>query len=500
MNIQPSGNRPTLGDNGNSYKLMNLFLAEKQKTSLVANQIARFNILLGILLFIDLTIGSIFSWARSISTIISGYFFSFFLIGIGICMLRVYGINFTRKKQNDNLPTESQGNFWTLPSLRKQTEIQNKVLENKVWFRSLASLIFFFSLVICSGEVTFLALGLDMNDFDFKYIKGLCLGFSSLLILTSVLTFVAVKLPSRKIFLILFLLGVLSFIGSVALTIKSAINYGNIIDFIVIKLTRSTEDTTKNYFARNADGHIYFPYWLYFHLLILASSQAATIVVLSFALMLFCLNVLIRIREEKIKEFYKIDFFDVPFVTAGIALPILGFGVHFSYFVLSYITHSSSANFMLFNFLKYFGFLIFAFAGLSSLLSLSQPRSQCLRFVLLLLAITVFVVSIFMIFEQTQWYINHKRNEENQGQCKNSNNTTEFCIWKNDPSLPRGCQGSSSYCPPRRKSICIPMEKKCDGFIDLLPYNNSETFFRCEEDIHSLYSGTSSPPGYFVMF
>ena len=135
---------PPPGEDSNSSKLEKLFLDEKLKTSLVIFRIAILNILFGVLLFIALTIGGSESWERSISSMISGYFFSFLMIGVGICMLSVYGINFTRKKNEDNSLGNTQENVWTSLSWRKENKIQEKVLEQRVWFWSLGSLILFF--------------------------------------------------------------------------------------------------------------------------------------------------------------------------------------------------------------------------------------------------------------------------------------------------------------------------------------------------------------------
>ena len=179
---------PPPGEDSNSSKLEKLFLDEKLKTSLVIFRIAILNILFGVLLFIALTIGGSESWERSISSMISGYFFSFLMIGVGICMLSVYGINFMRKKKDDNLLGDIQENVWTPPSWRKENNIQKKVLEDRVWFWSLGSLILIFSLLICCGETAFLALGLNKYVYLWQYKKGLSLGLSSLFILTSVMT------------------------------------------------------------------------------------------------------------------------------------------------------------------------------------------------------------------------------------------------------------------------------------------------------------------------
>ena len=482
---QSSVIRPPTGGDADSSKLLKLFLAEKLKTSLVIIRISRINILLGILLFIALTIGAILSWERSTSSMISGYFFSLLLIGIGVGMLSVYGNKFKRNKKNDKSLVESQDKCWVLPSLRKQNEIESKVLEDKVWFWSLASLILVFSSAMCLGEAGFLALGLDNYAYDYAYKKGLCLGLSSLFILTSVLTFAVVKLPGRKMFLTLFLFGLLSLVGSVVLTVMSAKYHRNTLAYIGIdKLTRSTEDTVRNYFSHDADGHVYYPYWPYFHLVTLMCTPAVTIIVFSFALMVFCLNVLILFKNDKIHNFEKIDSFDVSFVTAGISLPIVGFGVHLSCFVLSNVTASFLRRVsMAMEYQNYFGFFLFAFTGLASLICLSQPRRQFFQFILFLLSIALFAVSIFMIIQQTQFHVDQELNSENRGQCKNSNNTNDFCLRMK--SVPSGCQFySSSYrdCQPKITTICIPMDKRCDGVIDLLPFNETETFFTCENE------------------
>jgi hypothetical protein len=278
---------PPPGEDSNSSKLEKLFLDEKLKTSLVIFRIAILNILFGVLLFIALTIGGSESWERSISSMISGYFFSFLMIGVGICMLSVYGINFTRKKNEDNSLGNTQENVWTSLSWRKENKIQEKVLEQRVWFWSLGSLILFFSFVICCGETAFLALGMNKYTNLLQYKKGLSLGLSSLFILTSVMTFVSVKQPGRKIFLILFLLGLLAFVGSVVLTVMSAKTSRYGFTNIISKLTVTTEAEMRSEFAHNSDGHIYFPFWPYFPLWALMCTPPVTIIVLSLAICSF---------------------------------------------------------------------------------------------------------------------------------------------------------------------------------------------------------------------
>ena len=490
MSRETSAMPPPGEDDSNSSKLKKLFLDEKQKTSLVIIRIARLNLLLGVLLFIALTIGGSVSWERSVTSMIGGYFFSFLMIGISICMLSVYGINFMRKKKDDNLLDNNQENVWTPLSWRKENEIQKNVLENKFWFWSLGSLILIFSLLICCGEAAFLALGLNKYIFLGKYQKGLSLGLSSLFILTSVMTFVSVKQPGRKIFLILFFLGLLAFVGSVVLTVVSSKNSRYCFTNIRSKLTMSTEDEMRSEFAHNSDGHIYFPFWPYFPLWILMFTPPVTIIVLSLALMLFCLKVLIRFQKDKIEEFCKNDSLDVAFVTAGIALPVLGFGVHLLSFILSIVTNIYLwDDGVLLNHQSYFGFFIFTFTGLSALICVSQPKSQFSRFVLFLLSVSVFAVSIFMIIQQTKFYVNQDLDSEIHHRCENSTKTDEFCLWEKDIdeySRPRECVRSSvydsNYLLNCKKLICIPLAKKCDGVIDMLPSNQCKGLKRCEED------------------
>ncbi len=302
--------------------------------------------------------------------------------------------------------------------------------------------------------------------------------------------FVSVKQPGRKIFLILFLLGLVAFVGSVVLTVMAAKNSKYCFTNIRSKLAMSTDIKMRSEFSHNSDGHIYFPFWPYFPLWILMYTPPVTIIVLSLVLMLFCFKVLIGFQKVKIEEFCKNDSLDVGFIMAGIALPVLGFGVHLSSFILSIVTNISLwGDGLLLNYQSYFVFFIFTFTGLLAVICVSQPKSQFSRFILFLLSISVFAVSIFMIIQQTKFYVNNDLDSEIRHRCQNSTKTDEFCLWEKDndeyirqQECARSSFNDSNYCQPSKKLICIPLPKKCDGVIDLLPSNQSRSLKRCEEE------------------
>jgi hypothetical protein len=212
-----------------------------------------------------------------------------------------------------------------------------------------------------------------------------------------------------------------------------------------------------------------------------------------FGNLLFCLKVLIEFQKDKIEEFCKNDSLDVAFVTAGIALPVLGFGVHLSSFILSIVANKFLwGDGMLLSYQSHFGFFIFTFTGLLALICVSQPKSRLSQLVLFLLSISVFAVSIFMIIQQTKFYVNQDLDSEIRHRCQNSTKTDEFCLWEknNDENIRklecvRSSFNNTNYvlnCEPPKKSICIPLAKKCDGVIDLLPSNQSRSLKRCEEE------------------
>jgi hypothetical protein len=458
-------------ENDTLSKLTDLFVAEKQKTVLAMIRIANLNIFVGIILLISLTINcTFFLWHQNVPSIMTGYALCLLMIGVGIALLSV---NTSRRLGEDNNLQKYFISFGTL-SWSNQSEIEDKTSKSQCWLIFFGSTLMIFALLIGSAEATILSLDIEMFG---GFNDGKFIGLSVLFFISGSVCHFVVRKPSRKMLYLLLIFGLISFIGSIVLTVVSLKFYA-IENFFDYDGFWNYADKFDLYFAKNVDGNYYFPLWPYHYLLTVMCTPVSTVVALSKALTILCLHILITYKNkrnsDKTKDLTESSAEDIGLKLTGFLLVLLGFGFLISTFQQVNLTfasmwYSMKIDCLIVNF-------IFTFAGLFCMLC--KPKYTIHRFTLLLMAATVFAVSTYMVVNQTKFF--HEAQREHRLTLMDSNETEQFCLWtfENCDSTNIFYHHKDELCGPERNLVCISQAKKCDGIIDMFSNGNgSYSFF-----------------------
>jgi len=248
------------------------------------------------------------------------------MIGVGISLLSVYALGKYNDKVGDYNYSQECLNFFRNISWSNQSEIEVNASKNKGWLIFLGSTLMVFAILIGSAEAAILVLGMDTFG-GFK--GGQFIGLSIFFFITGSICLISAKKPTRKMIILLIIFGFISFIGSIVLTIVTRKFFG-VETLFPNYFFRNKADKFDLYFATNANGNYYFPLWPYHYLLTVMCTLVVTVIALSTASMIICLNILITFKDERSSnetaEHIKNNPEDIGFKFIGFLLMLLGFG------------------------------------------------------------------------------------------------------------------------------------------------------------------------------
>ena len=161
--------------------LQKVIEAEKKKTTLLMMRIANLCIVLGVLIFIALTVSASVSYFdRSSSTLVIGYGMVLFLIGCGVAILSVYKPDVNTCKSNNALSGINFGSGLVIgsPYLRQPNELSKTVQEFEGWFVFFGASILTASSFMIPAEIATMSLGFAQYIRTVRYSKGLTIGSS----------------------------------------------------------------------------------------------------------------------------------------------------------------------------------------------------------------------------------------------------------------------------------------------------------------------------------
>ena len=280
--------------------LQKVIEAEKKKTTLLMMRIANLCIVLGVLIFIALTVSASVSYFdRSSSTLVIGYGMVLFLIGCGVAILSVYKPDVNTCKSNNALSGINFGSGLVIgsPYLRQPNELSKTVQEFEGWFVFFGASILTASSFMIPAEIATMSLGFAQYIRTVRYSKGLTIGLSSLYVLSSVLCIAASKIRGRKMLLLALLFSILAFIGSVIHACVTGYDDGFWFIESDLKGT-STSGTPKAILSQTSDGRLYYPYWPLYPLQLAISTPIVVVISASFPLIFFWLHAMIGFKGD----------------------------------------------------------------------------------------------------------------------------------------------------------------------------------------------------------